>query len=182
VANGVNKVILLGNLGADPEMRYTQGGTAVMSLRLATAESYKDSHGDWQERTEWHNVTVWAARAEGLAKVLTKGSRLYIEGSLRTSSYEDREGVKRYKTEINAQNVVLCGGKQDGQSSQSNQAGGKSASRPAPNRRPQQRAARGDAEERLGGHGDAGLAMDPAEEAYEAEVVGVDQNGNDVPF
>lgn len=110
MSEGLNRVILLGNLGADPELRVTSGGNSVLKLRLATSENYLDRNKERQERTEWHSVTVWGKRAEGLAKCLQKGSRLLVEGSLRTSSYDDRDGNKRYRTEIVAQNVVLSGG------------------------------------------------------------------------
>ena len=110
MADGLNKVMLLGNLGADPELRFTNGGVAVLKIRLATAESFLDKNKQRQERTEWHSVVVWGARAEGLAKFLQKGARIFVEGGLRTTSYDDKDGVKRYKTEINATNVILCGG------------------------------------------------------------------------
>jgi single-strand DNA-binding protein len=110
MAEGLNRVMLLGNLGADPELRFTQGGQAVLNMRLATTESYLDKDRVRKERTDWHNVVVWGKRGEGLAKVLTKGSTIFIEGSLRTSSYDDRDGNKRYKTEVIAQNVILAGG------------------------------------------------------------------------
>ena len=111
MADGLNRVMLLGNLGADPELRSTSGGQAILKFRLATSESYLDRNRTRQDRTEWHNVVVWGKRAEGLSKILNKGSRLFVEGSLRTSSYEDRDGNKRYKTEINAFNILLCGGR-----------------------------------------------------------------------
>lgn len=110
MADGLNKVMLLGNLGADPELRSTSGGQAVLKLRLATAESFKDRNNERQERTEWHSVVIWGKRAEALSRFLVKGQRIFIEGGLRTSSYDDKDGVKRYKTEINATNVILCGG------------------------------------------------------------------------
>lgn len=109
MAEGFNRVMLLGNLGSDPELRFTQGGQAVLNLRLATTESYLDKDKVRRERTDWHNVVVWGKRGEALAKILGKGSSLFIEGSLRTSSYDDRDGNKRYKTEIIASNVVLAG-------------------------------------------------------------------------
>lgn len=109
MADGLNKVMLLGNLGADPELRMTPGGTAVLNLRLATSESYLDRNKERQERTEWHSIVVWGRRAEALAKILTKGSRVFVEGGLRTSSYE-KDGLKRYRTEINATNIILAGG------------------------------------------------------------------------
>lgn len=108
--DGMNRVILLGNLGADPELRYTQTGTPVLSLRLATNESYQDRNKETQERTEWHSVVVWGARAESLSKTLSKGTRLLIEGALRTSSYE-KDGVKRYKTEIHAKEISVTAGR-----------------------------------------------------------------------
>lgn len=111
MSNGLNKVMLLGRIGADPELRFTQGGQAVLNMRLATTESYLDKDKVRKERTDWHTVCVWGKRAEGLAKFLTKGSLLFVEGSIRTSSYDDREGNKRYKTEIVANNVVLAGSK-----------------------------------------------------------------------
>ena len=109
MAEGLNRVMLLGNLGADPELRFTQAGQAVLNIRLATTERYMDREKNWQERTDWHNVVVWGKRGEALAKFLAKGSSLFVEGSLRTSSYDDREGNKRYKTEIIANNVLLTG-------------------------------------------------------------------------
>jgi single-strand DNA-binding protein len=111
MAEGLNRVMLLGNLGADPELRYTQGGQAVLNLRLATTESYLDRNKVRQERTDWHNVVVWGKRGEALAKFLAKGSTIFIEGGLRTSSYDDKDGKKRYKTEIHANNIILTGGR-----------------------------------------------------------------------
>jgi len=110
MAEGLNRVMLLGNLGADPELRMTNGGQAVLKLRLATSETYLDRNKVRQERTEWHSVVVWGKRAEALAKFLTKGSRLFVEGGLRTSSYDDKDGNKRYKTEVVANNIILSGG------------------------------------------------------------------------
>jgi single-strand DNA-binding protein len=102
--------MLLGNLGQDPELRSTQGGQSVLKLRIATTERYLDANKAWQERTEWHSVVVWGKRGEALHRILAKGSTIFIEGSLRTSSYE-KDGVKRYTTEVVAQNVILTGGR-----------------------------------------------------------------------
>jgi single-strand DNA-binding protein len=109
MAEGLNRVMLLGNLGADPELRFTQGGQAVLNMRLATTESYLDRNKVRQERTDWHNIVLWGKRGEALAKFLTKGSTIFVEGGLRTSSYDDKEGNKRYKTEIHATNIILAG-------------------------------------------------------------------------
>lgn len=110
MAEGLNRVMLLGNLGADPELRMTSGGQAVLKLRLATSETYLDRNKVRQERTEWHSVVVWGKRGEALSKILSKGSRIFVEGGLRTSSYDDKEGKKRYRTEIVASNIILSGG------------------------------------------------------------------------
>lgn len=109
MSENLNRVMLLGNLGTDPELRYTHGGQPVLNLRLATTESYLDKEKVRHERTDWHDVVVWGKRGEALAKLLAKGSSVYVEGPLRTSSYDDREGNKRYKTEIVANNVLLTG-------------------------------------------------------------------------
>lgn len=109
MADGLNRVSLLGKLGSDPELRMTSGGQAVLNLRLACSESYLDKDKQRQERTEWVNVTVWGKRGEALAKLLAKGSRVFVEGGLRTSSY-DKDGEKRYKTEVVASNIILAGG------------------------------------------------------------------------
>jgi len=109
MAEGLNRVMLLGNLGADPELRVTGSGQSVLKLRLATTESYLDRNRARQERTDWHNVVVWGKRAEALARILGKGTKLFIEGSLRTSSYDDREGNKRYRTDVVASNIILAG-------------------------------------------------------------------------
>src|SRR3954470_975010 len=109
MAEGLNRVMLLGNLGADPELRYTQSGQAVLNMRLATTESYLDRNKVRQERTDWHNVVLWGKRGEALAKFLAKGSTIFVEGGLRTSSYDDKEGNKRYKAEAHATNIILVG-------------------------------------------------------------------------
>lgn len=113
MAEGLNRVMLLGNLGADPELRVTPGGQPVLKLRLATTESYLDKSNTRQERTEWHSITVWGKRGEALSKILSKGSSIFVEGSIRTSSYE-KDGEKRYRTEVVAQNIILSGGRRGG--------------------------------------------------------------------
>lgn len=113
MSDGMNLVILAGNVGADPDLRATQGGTSVLNIRLATNKSWvKD--GERQERTDWHSVVVWGPRAEGLSKILTKGISVVIRGELRTSSYDDKNGEKRYRTEVVADEVILSGGRGDG--------------------------------------------------------------------
>jgi single-strand DNA-binding protein len=123
MAEGLNRVILLGNLGADPELKVTSGGNAVLKLSLATNESYVDKNNVRQERTEWHRLTVWGKRAEGLAKFLQKGHQLFVEGRLQTSSYE-KNGEKRYSTDIVVNNVIVCGGRRDGSSGGGGGGGG----------------------------------------------------------
>ncbi|OLE14600.1 MAG: single-stranded DNA-binding protein, partial [Acidobacteria bacterium 13_1_20CM_4_56_7] len=108
----VNKVTLLGNLGKDPEVKYTPQGTAVAKLALATNERYKDKEGQWQDRTEWHNVVLWQRLAEIAGEYLKKGSKVYIEGKLQTRSWEDKQtNQKRYMTEVVANDLVLLGGR-----------------------------------------------------------------------
>lgn len=114
--DGLNRVTLLGNLGADPELRMTQGGQAVLHLRIATSESYLDRNKVRQERTEWHRVSLWGNRAEALGKILAKGERVLVEGRLQTRSYDDKDGKKVYQTDVVATNVVLCGGRVGGRS------------------------------------------------------------------
>ena len=105
----VNKVILIGNLGRDPEVKYTQNGTAVANLNLATNEVWTDKAGQKQERTEWHRVVVWGKQAQILGEHLSKGKQVYVEGALQTRSWDDREGNKRYTTEIRAVRVLMLG-------------------------------------------------------------------------
>jgi single-strand DNA-binding protein len=109
--SGVNKVILVGNLGANPELRYTQGQQAVANLRIATTEKWTDKSGQKQEATEWHRVVVWGRQAEICGQYLTKGRQVYVEGRIRTRQWQDQQGQKRYTTEIVAQNVQMLGGR-----------------------------------------------------------------------
>jgi single-strand DNA-binding protein len=107
----VNKVILIGNLGADPELRYTNSGTAVANFRIATNEVWNDKNGERQERTEWHQIVVWGKQGENCGKYLRKGRPVYVEGRLQTRSWEDQSGNKRYTTEVVAQTIQFLGGR-----------------------------------------------------------------------
>jgi single-strand DNA-binding protein len=106
----VNKVILVGNLGRDAELRYTPGGAAVATLNLATTEVWNDRNNQRQEKTEWHRVVLWGKPAESLQEYLTKGKQIYVEGRLQTRQWDDKDGNKRYTTEIKADRVTLLGG------------------------------------------------------------------------
>jgi single-strand DNA-binding protein len=108
MTNGLNRVTLFGNLGADPELRTTAAGLPVLSFRLATTEVYFDKNQEKQERTDWHHVVMFGARGEALARLLTKGSLVLVEGRLQTSSYE-KDGIKRFKTEVIASELCLGG-------------------------------------------------------------------------
>jgi len=107
---GVNKAILIGNLGRDPELRYTQNGQAVVNFTLATSENWTDKSGERVERTEWHRIVVWGKVGELCAQYLSKGRTVYVEGRIQTREWEDKDGNKRYTTEINAQTVQFLGG------------------------------------------------------------------------
>ena len=106
----VNKVILVGNLGRDAELRYTPGGAAVATLNMATTEVWNDKSGQKQEKTEWHRVILWGKSAESLAEYLTKGKQIYVEGRLQTRQWDDKDGNKRYTTEVRSDRIVLLGG------------------------------------------------------------------------
>jgi single-strand DNA-binding protein len=110
MAKSINKVILVGNVGRDPEIRYTPSGAALAKFSLATNERFKDKSGEWQDRTEWHNVIAWQRLAEIVGEYVHRSSRLYIEGKLQSSIWEDRNGgEKRHRTEIVARDIVLLG-------------------------------------------------------------------------
>lgn len=116
MARGINKVIIVGNLGADPETRYTGSGTAITSLRLATSEAWTDKQsGEKQERTEWHRVKLFGKLAEIAGEYLKKGRQVYIEGSLRTDKYTDKDGIERYSTDIIANEMQMLGGQGGGE-------------------------------------------------------------------
>ena len=106
----VNKVILVGNLGRDAELRYTPGGAAVATLNLATTEVWNDKGGQRQEKTEWHRIVLWGKQAESLQEYLVKGKQIYVEGRLQTRQWDDKDGNKRYTTEIKADRITLLGG------------------------------------------------------------------------
>jgi single-strand DNA-binding protein len=110
---GVNKVILVGNLGKDPEVRHLEGGAVVANFPLATSESYKDRSGNRVDQTEWHSVVVWRGLAEVAEKYLKKGNQVYVEGKIRTRSWDDKDGVKRYTTEIVADQMTMLGKKDE---------------------------------------------------------------------
>ena len=112
--SSVNKVILIGRLGADPEVRYTQAGRSVASLRVATSENWNDGDGQRQERTEWHSITVWGKQAELCGQYLAKGRQVYLEGRLQTREYTDREGINRKAVEVVANQIVFLGGRSEG--------------------------------------------------------------------
>jgi single-strand DNA-binding protein len=125
---GINKVIIVGNLGKDPEVSYVPSGAAVAKFSVATSETWKDkTTGEKKERTEWHRIVAWDKLGEICGKYLSKGRQVYIEGKLQTHSYDDKEGVKRYVTEIIAQDVQFLGGNRD--SSDSGRSGGGPAQR-----------------------------------------------------
>jgi single-strand DNA-binding protein len=125
----VNKAILIGNLGKDPEIRYTPSGQAVASFPIATTEKWRDKDGQTQERTDWHNLVLWGRQAELAKEYLKKGRSVYVEGRIQTRSYDDKEGVKKWVTEIVVQRMQSLGGKPDG-------SGGRDSSAPPPDEPP----------------------------------------------
>ncbi len=115
MGKSVNKVILVGHLGKDPEVKYTPQGTPVAKFSLATNESFKGKDGNWQERTEWHSIVAWQRTAEVIGEYCKKGSQIYIEGRLKTDSWDDKEtGQKKYRTDVVVENMVLLGGRGGG--------------------------------------------------------------------
>lgn len=152
MADGLNKCMLMGALGEDPKLNTTQGGQPVLNLRIATNDGYKDRDGVWRERTEWHNVVVWGPRGEALAKILKKGSSLYVEGPIRSRTWDKADGSKGYATEIHASEVILTGNR--GGASEPETGGGYT-------RRPGDAPRGGPAPARGGGRGGAPPPMDP---------------------
>ena len=114
MAKSVNKVILIGNLGKDPEVKYTQTGMAVARFSVATTDRVKDKDGNWQDRTEWHNLVAFKRTAEIVRDYVKKGSKLYIEGKIQTRTWDDKDGVKHYKTEILVNDLSLLSGREEG--------------------------------------------------------------------
>ena len=129
--SGVNKVILVGRLGADPEVKTLESGTKVSSIRLATSERYKDRNGNQQESTEWHNVVLWRGLADITEKYLKKGDQIYVEGRIKTRKWTDKDGNDRYSTDIVANEMTMLGGSSGG-SSGSNSGGGQQSQSAAP--------------------------------------------------
>ena len=133
MAKSVNKVILLGNVGQDPEVKYTASGVPVAKVSLATNERFKDRNDQWQDRTEWHSVVAWQRLAEVVGEYVRKGSKLYVEGKLQTSTWEDRQhGEKKYRTEIVARDIVLLGSWNNGQEGRREMSGEQSNRQPPP--------------------------------------------------
>ncbi|RKH87999.1 single-stranded DNA-binding protein [Corallococcus sp. AB045] len=125
MAGGVNKVILIGNLGADPEVRFTPGGQAVANFRIATSESWNDKNGQKQERTEWHRIVVWGKLAELCGEYLKKGRQCFVEGRLQTREWMDKENKKNYTTEVVATSVTFLGGRDAGEGYSGGSGGGR---------------------------------------------------------
>ena len=137
MAKSVNKVILVGNLGKDPEVKVTPNGTTVAKFTLATNERYKDKNGQWQDRTEWHNLVAWQRTAEIVGEYVKKGSKVYIEGSLRTSSWDDKNtGEKKYRTEIWVNDLVLLSGRGEGEGAARAAGAGNNLDQRAPEHEP----------------------------------------------
>ncbi|MER3547127.1 MAG: single-stranded DNA-binding protein [Rhodanobacteraceae bacterium] len=168
MTRGVNKVILIGNLGADPETRYTASGSAICTIRIATSESWKDKQtGEQQERTEWHRVKFFGRLAEIAGEYLKKGRQVYIEGSIRTDKYTDKEGIERYSTDIIANEMQMLGGGGEGASRAAGGEGGGGY-----RARPQATQSRGGAP---GGGGRPASAQQPASGVGDFE-------DDDIPF
>jgi single-strand DNA-binding protein len=129
---GINKVILVGNLGKDPETRTLESGRKVSSFSLATTETYKDKNGERVDQTEWHNIVFWGPIADVIEKYLKKGSQIYVEGKIRSRSYEDKEGVKKYITEILGEKMTMLGAPKssDSTSSSTSSSNGKTTAQP----------------------------------------------------
>jgi single-strand DNA-binding protein len=133
MAKSVNKVILVGNVGQDPEVKYTPSGVPVARVSLATNERFKDGNDQWQDRTEWHSIVAWQRLAEIVGEYVRKGTKLYLEGNLHTTSWQDRQsGEKKYRTEIVARDLVLLGSRENGQNAAAQDASHGPNTEPAP--------------------------------------------------
>jgi single-strand DNA-binding protein len=133
MAKSVNKVILVGNVGQDPEVKYMPSGVPVARVSLATDERFKDKNDQWQDRTAWHSIVAWQRLAEIVGEYVRKGTKLYIEGKLQTTSWQDRQsGEKKYRIEIVARDLVLLGSREDGQNIAAQYASHESDTEPAP--------------------------------------------------
>ena len=161
----VNKVILLGNLGRDPETRYTTGGDAVTNLNIATSEQWKDKSGEKQERTEWHRVVLFGRQAEVAGEYLKKGRSVYIEGRLQTRKYTDKDGVEKYSTEIVADRMQLIGGARDSAGGDAEFSSGAATGGGAPS-----------------GRRESGAGAGAAPKAGGASKKNVDDFDDDIPF
>ena len=164
MARGINKVILIGNLGSDPELRYTGSGTAVCNLSVATSESYKDRDGNMVDNTEWHRVVAWARLAEICGEYLKKGAKVYIEGSLQTRQYEDKDGVTKYSTEIKAREMQML----DSRGGEMGGSDGYDQSERAPQRQQAPRSSGGGGYGGGGNDGDGGGGRPPQRQAKPA--------------
>ncbi|MCG6117371.1 MAG: single-stranded DNA-binding protein [Aquimonas sp.] len=162
MARGINKVIIVGTLGADPETRYTTSGSAITSIRLATNESWTDKQsGQKQERTEWHRVKMFGRLAEIAAEYLRKGKQVYVEGSLRTDKYTDKEGIERYSTDIIANDMQMLGGAGGGEGG-GMRSGGEGGSYGSRGERPEGGGNRGGGQQRSGPGPQQGNRQQPA--------------------
>lgn len=170
-SRGVNKVIIVGNLGADPDVRYMPSGGAVANIRIATSESWKDKQtGDKQERTEWHSVVGYARLGEIMGEYLRKGSQVYIEGQLRTEKWQDKDGNDRYTTKIVARDMQMLGGRGDaGGSANFNQGGQASGQGGGYQQRPQQQAPQQNYQQR-------------PQQQPQSQPAGMDDFDDDIPF
>jgi single-strand DNA-binding protein len=120
--SSLNKAMIIGRLGQDPDVRYTQSNTAVANMSIATSERYKDKSGEWKEKTEWHKVVAWGRTAEVCQEYLKKGSQVYIEGPIQTNKWEDKEGQTRYTTEIKALQMTMLDSKRDADAAPASQS------------------------------------------------------------
>jgi len=197
MARGVNKVILVGNLGNDPDVKYTQGGSAITTISVATTEAWKDKQsGEQQERTEWHRVKFFGRLAEIAGEYLKKGRQVYIEGSLRTDKYTDKEGIERYSTDIIANELQMLGGGGEGGSRGGGQQQDYQDRGQAPQRQwqrqPQQRQSQGGYQQQERGYGNGGTGnrsgaphqprRQAAQQAHRQPEPAYDGGEDDIPF